>query len=102
MRAAAADKNLENYTKLMTRESGIFLRNAVENQKRSKFEYLKDPFDLVPEGDVEDTIIEGKVAVLKLAGKKGAVELRMFMENDEWALDIFSLPALWKPLGGTQ
>jgi hypothetical protein len=99
--AAAADKNLESFTKVMTRDSGIFLRNAVENQKRSRFEYLKDPFDIIPEGDVAEMTIEGKVAILKLAGKRGPVELRMFMENDEWSLDIFSLPDLWKPLGGT-
>jgi hypothetical protein len=99
VRTAAADKNLESFTKLMTRDSGIFLRNLVENGKRSKIEYLDDPFAILPEGDVDEVLIEGASAILKIKGKSGPVEVRMFLENDEWALDIFSLPKVWAPIG---
>jgi hypothetical protein len=98
-RAAAEDKNLDNFAKLFTRDSAIFLRNMVANAARSRIPYLKDPFSLLPEGDVEDVLVEGNAAVLKVKGRTTS-EVRMFMENDEWSIDVFSLPKLWEPLGG--
>lgn len=98
-RAAAEDKNLDNFAKFFTRDSAIFLRNMVVTATRSRIPYLKDPFSVLPEGDVEDVLVEGNSAVLKVKGRTTA-EVRMFMENDEWSIDVFSLPKLWEPLGG--
>ncbi len=99
--AAAADKNLDNFTKFFTRDSAIFLRNMDKAGSRSRIPYIKDTFSILPEGDVEDVLIDGNSAVLKVKGRS-VVEVRMFMENDEWSIDVFSLPSLLKPLGGAQ
>lgn len=97
-RAAAADKNLEAYAKFFTVKSANFLRDMSRAAARSKIPYVKDPFALLPEGDVEDVKTEGLSTVLKVKGKRGSAEIRMFMENDEWSIDVYSLPALWAPL----
>lgn len=100
-RAAAADKNLENFAKFFTRDSAIFLRNMEAASKRARIPYVRDVFAVLPEGDVEDVLIDGSAAVLKVKGRRPA-EVRMFMENDEWSIDLFSLPAMWEPLGGAK
>lgn len=100
-RAAAEDKNLDNFAKFFTRESAIFLKNMVQAGTRSRITYLKDPFSVLPEGDVEDVLVEGNSAVLKVKGRATS-EVRMFLENDEWAIDLFSLPKMWEPLGGAK
>lgn len=100
-RAAAEDKNLDNFTKFFTRDSAIFLRQMEASAKRSRIAYLKDVFSVLPDGDVEDVLVEGNAAVLKVKGR-ATVEVRMFMENDEWSIDVFSLPKLWEPLGGAK
>jgi len=99
--AAAADKNLDNFSKFFTRNSAIFLRNMDKAGTRSRIPYIKDAFSILPEGDVEDVLVDGKSAVLKVKGRS-VVEVRMFMENDEWSIDVFSLPSLLKPLGGAK
>jgi len=99
-RAAAADKNLEHYAAFFTRQSAGFLRDMARSAARSKIPYLKDPFALLPEGDLEKVTTEGLSTVLKIKGKKGSVEIRMFMENDEWCIDVYSLKGLWAPLEG--
>lgn len=100
-RAAAEDKNLENFTKFFTRDSAIFLRQMETAAKRSRIQYLKDIFSVLPDGEVEEVLIEGNSAVLKVKGR-AKVEVRMFMENDEWSIDVFSLPKVWEPLGGAK
>jgi len=102
-RAAAADKDLEKFAGFFTRQSAGLLRDMKRAADRSKIPYLKDPFSVLPEGDLEEVTLEGNAAVLKVKGKKKAVEVRMYMENDEWSIDLYSLPGLWAPLkGGSQ
>jgi hypothetical protein len=99
-RAAAADKNLDEFVKYFTRDSANLLRDMVRAGDRSKIRYLRDPFSVLPEGDVEDVKTEANYTVLKVKGRRGNAEIRMFMENDEWSIDLFSLDALWEPLRG--
>jgi len=99
-RAAAADKNMESFSKFFTRQSANFLRNLTRAAARSKIPYLKDPYSILPEGDIEDITTEGLSTIIKVKGKKGSAEIRMFMENDEWSIDVYSLKALWTPLNG--
>jgi len=97
-RAAAEEKDLLAYSKFFTRHSGAFLRDMVANATRAKMTYIKDPFTLLPPGDVEEIAIDGNSAILKVKGPKGPEEIRMFMENDEWSIDLFSLRKFWQPL----
>ena len=99
-RAAAADKNLDNFAKFFTRQSANFLRDMTHAAARSKIPYLKDPFAVLPEGDVEEVTTEGTATVIKVKGRKGSAEIWMIMENDEWSIDLYSLQALWSPLRG--
>jgi hypothetical protein len=99
-RTAADDKDLEKFTKFFTERSAGFLRDLVRNGDRSKIRYLRDPFSFLPEGDVDYVTTAGKSTLLKIKGKRGSAEIRMFLENDEWAIDVFSLKALWDPLYG--
>lgn len=102
-RAAAADKDLEKFASFFTRQSAGLLRDMTRAAQRSKIPYLKDPFSVLPEGDIEEVTLDGNAAVLKVKAKKKATEVRMFMENDEWSIDLYSLPGLWAPLkGGSQ
>lgn len=100
-RAAAADKNLEAYTKFFTRQSANFLRDMDRAAARSKIPYLKDPFSVLPEGDVESVTTEGASTIIKVKGQRKSAEIWMIMENDEWAIDLYSLEALWTPLRGS-
>lgn len=97
-RLAAENKDLPAYLKFFTRRSAAFLRDMEANAMRSKMRYLKDPYTVLPPGDVEEIGIDGNSAILKVKGKGPADEIRMFMENDEWAIDVFSLKRLWEPL----
>ncbi|MCC6622850.1 MAG: hypothetical protein IT385_16435 [Deltaproteobacteria bacterium] len=97
-RLAAENKELGEYTKYFTRHSGAFLREMIANGTRAKMPYIRDPFTLIPPGDVEEIAIDGNSAILKIKGPKGSDEIRMFMENDEWSIDLFSLTKFWQPL----
>lgn len=97
-RLAADNKDLPEYTKYFTRSSAAFLREMVANGTRAKMPYIKDPFLLIPQGDVEEVAIDGNSAILKIKGPKGSDEIRMFMENEEWSIDLFSLTKFWQPL----
>jgi len=99
-RAAAADKNMESFSKFFTRQSGNFLRDLTRSAARSKIPYLKDPYAILPEGDIEGVTTEGLSTIIKVKGKRASAEIRMFMENDEWSIDVYSLPGLWTPLKG--
>ncbi len=99
-RAAASDKDLEAFAKFFTQDSANLLRDMVAAGERSKIRYLKDPFSVLPEGDLEDVLIDGNSAILKVKGRRGSEEIRMFMENDEWSIDLYSLKGLWAPLRG--
>lgn len=101
-RSAADDKDLETYAKFFTERSANFLRDMVRNGDRSKIRYLRDPFSILPDGDIEDVKTEDKSTVLKIKGDRQEAEVRMFLENDEWSIDVFSLDALWEPLHGDQ
>ncbi|MFO0746527.1 MAG: hypothetical protein U1F43_12760 [Myxococcota bacterium] len=97
-RLAAENKDLPLFLKYFTRRSAAFLRDLAANQARSKMQYLKDPLLVLPPGDLEEVNIDGKSAILKVKGKGKADEIRMFMENDEWSIDVFSLTRFWQPL----
>jgi len=99
-RAAAQEKNMEAFSKFFTRQSGAFLRDLTRAAARSKIPYLKDPYAILPEGDVEEVTTEGLSTIIKVKGKRGSQEIRMFMENDEWSIDGYSLKGLWTPLKG--
>jgi hypothetical protein len=99
-RAAAEEKNMEAFSKFFTRQSASFLRDMQKAAARSKIPYLKDPYSILPEGDIEEVTTEGLSTIIKVKGKRGSDEIRMFMENDEWSIDVYSLKALWKPLKG--
>lgn len=99
-RAAAADKNMDAFSTFFTRQSANFLRDMVRTASRSKIPYLKDPYKILPEGDIESVTTEGLSTLIKVKGKRTSEEIRMFMENDEWSIDVYSLKALWAPLVG--
>ena len=99
-RAAAADKDMDAFSKFFTQHSANFLRDMVRTAARSKIPYIKDPFKILPEGDIESVTTEGLSTLIKVKGKRSSDEIRMFMENDEWSIDVYSLKALWAPLAG--
>lgn len=100
-RAAAEAKDLDAFAKFFTRQSANFLRDMERSAARSKIPYLKDPFSVLPEGDVEAVTTEGSSTIIKVKGKRSSAEIWMIMENDEWAIDLYSLEALWTPLRGS-
>ena len=97
-RSAAENKELPAYMKFFTRRSAAFLRDMLANGSRSKMVYLKDPFTLLPAGDVEEIVVDGNSALVKVKGQKGIEELVMLRENDEWSIDLFSLAKFWQPM----
>lgn len=97
-RAAIENKDVPLFLKYFTRRSAALLRDMEANAARTKMHYLRDPLTILPQGDVEEVAIDGNSAFVKVKGKGAAEEIRMFMENDEWAIDLFSLPKFWQPL----
>lgn len=97
-RLAAENKDAPLFLSFFTRKSAAFVRDMTANGTRSKINYVKEPFGLLPQGDVENVVVDGNSALLTVKSKSGSDEIRMFMENDEWAIDVFSLPKLWAPL----
>lgn len=95
---AAENKDQPAFLSFFTRKSAAFVRDMLANGVRSKINYIKDPFLLLPIGELEGVVIDGNSALLTVKGKNRTDEIRMFMENDEWSIDVFSLPRFWEPL----
>lgn len=95
---AAESKELEPFLKLFTRESQALLRNMRFQGEKTKNPYISDTFSILPKGELEEVLVEGNAAVLKIKTRAGD-EIRMFRENGDWHIDVFSLSPLWEPIG---
>ena len=100
---AKEKKDLKAYYECFTDQSAKSMKKLVAIQKRH--EYLKDPFELLPSGEVvgepkfEKRQGEEVKAILKVKEKTKTRtlthELTFIREGEEWKIHVFQLPRYW-------
>ncbi len=97
-RTAADRKDTDAFRSFFTEKSAELMRDFEIAGKRSKLYYTKDPFALLPGGDIDEVFVKDNLAVITVKDRGKKKKIRLYMENGQWAIDLFSLETLWEPL----
>lgn len=96
-RAAAADKDIDAFSTFFTSDSAGLMRNLQVAGKRSRIRYIKKPFEILPEGKIEDVFIEENYARLTIKGR-GNPKVIMLREDDLWKISLKDMTGFFDPL----
>ncbi len=97
-RTAADDKELPAYTEFFTKRSAAFIRGVVAVRERTNLKYLTKVFELVPAGDVEESLVDGNMAILTVNDGSKTNKIRMLKEDGQWLIDIMDDDKIWAPI----
>lgn len=100
-RAAAAEKDVAAFTAWFSDRSAALLRglDEVRSETRGYYEYLKDPFVVLPQADVLAEDVRGNLAVLTVGrSERNAEQVHLVREVEGWRIDIVHAPRFWQPL----
>ncbi|MCA9515259.1 MAG: hypothetical protein KC635_09980 [Myxococcales bacterium] len=95
---AAEDKDFDTFRTFFTERSAEFLRDMKTAGERMKRYYMKQPFEVLPTGDIEEVYVKDNFAAIKVKTRGKTQEVHMFNEKDHWVIDLFSLDGFWAPL----
>lgn len=95
---AAENKDFDLFRSYFTERSAELLRDMQTAGQRMKRYYMKEPFAILPKGDIDEVYVKDNFASLKVKVRGQTEEVRMFNEKDHWVIDLFSLSAFWAPL----
>ncbi len=96
--AAAKQKDEAAFKGFFTEKSAALLRGFERAGKRSKLWYTRNLFALLPSGEVDEVFVKDNFALITVKSGAKKKEVRMYKQNGQWAIDLFSLDTLWAPL----
>ena len=98
---AAGAKDFDAFCGWLTERSATLVRGvqAASDESRGRSQYLKDPFALLPSGDVQAEEQKGNLTILKVGrSERDAEEVLLLLEPDGWRIDVLDSPRFWDPL----
>ena len=102
-RRAAERKDLNAFQGFFSERSAALLKGLAHEdaESRGDFRYLpdKDLFGLLPDGDVQEAEIRGRLALLHVGrNEKRTEEVVLLREPAGWRIDLYESERFWAPL----
>lgn len=92
--------DLEAYLGSFTERSSELFRGMLRTSERTRgqLEYLDPVQDLLPDGEILSSRVEGELGSVTVAASNGEYEVLCVRERGVWVIDGLALRDLWEPL----
>lgn len=94
-RLAVERDDFETYRTFFTERSAELLRALEDTAARTRYRYVSNLLQLLPEGEVSEVFEKDNFALLTVENRGQKYEIRMLNENGQWVIDLLALQQFW-------